>query len=283
MTTTKDTKLLGVFGKPLAHTLSPKIHSYFSEKMGLDRAYLAFELESAEDLQPIVKAATKMDARGFNITAPYKIDIMKCVDFIDPEAEIMEAVNTIVNRGGKWYGYNTDGDAFVKSLEDLVGNLAGKKVLMLGAGGAARGVAYKLAKKEIASITFSAKTRKRAETIGEIVTKYTDCAVFYELNEKEKYDIIINTTPLGMHPYESENPFAEHMDMIDKDTVCCDLIYNPKKTVFLDEAQKKGAKILNGLGMFVLQAVYAYELFCDVKLDDEIIKGAMELLSEYSV
>ncbi len=283
MNATKDTKLLGVFGKPLAHTLSPKIHSYFIEKTGLDMAYLAFELESADDLKPVVIAATKMNAKGFNITAPYKIDIMKCIDFIDPEAEIMEAVNTIVNRDGKWYGYNTDGDAFVKSLEDLVGDLKGKKVLMLGAGGAARGVAYKLAKKEIESITFLAKTKKRAEIIGEIVTKYTDCRIFYEFDKQAKYDIIINTTPLGMHPYENENPFSEHMDMIDKNTVCCDLIYNPKKTVFLEEAQKRGAKILNGLGMFVLQAVYAYEHFCDVKLDDETIKGAMELLSEYSV
>ncbi len=283
MNTTKDTKLLGVFGKPLAHTLSPKIHSFFSEKMGHDMAYLAFEVESADDLKPIVTAAAKMNARGFNITAPYKIDIMKCIDFIDPEAEIMEAVNTIVNRDGKWYGYNTDGDAFVKSLEDVVGDLKGKKVLILGAGGAARGVAYKLAKKEIESITFLAKTKKRAETIGEIVTKYTDCNIFYELDKQAEYDIIINTTPLGMHPYESENPFLEHMDMIDNNTVCCDLIYNPKKTVFLKESQKRGAKILNGLGMFVLQAVYAYEHFCDIKLDDDTIKGAMELLSEYNI
>ena len=283
MNTTKDTKLLGVFGKPLAHTLSPKIHSYFIEKTGKDMSYLAFEIESAEALKPIVEALTKMDARGFNITAPYKIDIMKCIDFIDPEAEIMEAVNTIVNRDGKWYGYNTDGDAFVKSLEDVVGDLKGKKVLMLGAGGAARGVAYKLAKKEIESITFFAKTKKRAETIGEIVTKHSDCSIFYELDKQDEYDIIINTTPLGMHPYESENPFSEHMGMINEETVCCDLIYNPKKTVFLEESQKRGAKILNGLGMFVLQAVYAYEHFCDVKLNDDIIKGAMELLSDYSV
>ena len=280
MATTKNTKLLGVLGNPLKHTFSPKMHSYFAQVTGLDTAYLAFEVEK-DDLSAIVDGAKKMGAVGFNVTSPYKIDIMNCIDVIDPEAEIMGAVNTIVNRDGKWYGYNTDGDGFVNSLIAQAGGVAGRKVLIIGAGGSARSIAYKLAKKGVSSISFHAKTQQKIDVIYDVISKNTDCKCFKEMDANETYDIIINTTPLGMHPYENENPFIKHIDMISKGTICCDLIYNPAKTLFLQSSEQRGAKIINGLSMFVLQGVYAYELFCGVKLDEKCIEGATKLLSEY--
>lgn len=279
MATTKDTKLLGVLGNPLKHTFSPKMHSYFAHKTGLDTAYLAFEVEK-DDLAAIVEGAKKMGAVGFNVTSPYKIDIMSCIDVIDPEAELMGAVNTIVNRDGKWYGYNTDGDGFVNSLIAETGDITNKKVLILGAGGSARSIAYKLAKNGVESISFHAKTQQKIDVIYDVISKNTDCKCFKNMDVNEAYDIIINTTPLGMHPYENENPFKEHIDIISESTICYDLIYNPAKTLFLQSSEQRGAKIINGLSMFVLQGVYAYELFCDVKLDEKCIEGATKLLSE---
>jgi shikimate dehydrogenase len=279
MATTKDTKLLGVLGNPLKHTFSPKMHSYFAQETGLDTAYLAFEVEK-DDLSTIVDGAKKMGAIGFNVTSPYKIDIMSHIDVIDPEAELMGAVNTIVNRDGKWYGYNTDGDGFVNSLIAQAGDIVGRKVLIIGAGGSARSIAYKLAKKGVESISFHAKTQQKIDVIYDVIRKNTECKCFKEMDLNEVYDIIINTTPLGMHPYENENPFIKHIDMISKGTICCDLIYNPAKTLFLQSSEQRGAKIINGLSMFVLQGVYAYELFCGVKLDEKCIEGATKLLSE---
>ncbi len=282
METSAKTKLLGIFGCPLEHTLSPKMHSYFAKISGVDVTYLAFETQ-ADDFLPAVDQVRKMGAQGFNITSPYKIEVLKAVDVLDPEAQLIGSVNTIVNREGKWHGYNTDGVGFLDSFETLFGSVAGKKVLMLGAGGSARSIAYKLAQRAVASITMTARHKEKAAAIGELIQRTTPCPFFDEMNPGEKYDIIINLTPLGMHPYENENPFAEHMDMLAEDTLCYDLIYNPKKTLFLTGAEKRGSKIMNGLPMLVMQGIYAFELFTGCKLPEDCFFHTMELFSEYRI
>lgn len=282
METTAETKLLGLIGHPVSHTLSPKLHSYFAQKTGKDTVYLAFDIEK-QKLGEVISSAKNMGVLGFNITAPYKIDILSSVDCIDEEAMRMGSVNTIVNRGDKWYGYNTDGSGFVHSLELEIGSLHGKKVLLLGAGGTARSISYQFAKKEVASVTISARNLQNIDTIRNMLAEYTDCPFFDQMDMAEDYDIIVNTTPLGMHEHASENPFAAHMDKIRKNTVCCDLIYNPKKTLFLTEAQKRGAYIVNGLSMLVMQGIYAYELFTDTKLGTECFDEAMNLFTEFRI
>ena len=282
MTTSSQTKLLGIFGNPLAHTLSPKMHSYFAEKTGKDVTYLAFEVEK-EDFKPSVLQAKTMGALGFNITSPYKIDVLDVVDVLDAEAKRMGSVNTIVNREGKWCGYNTDGDGFVDSYERILGSFQKKDVLMLGAGGSARSIAYKLAQKGAGSVTISSRTKEKILPIEDLVKEYTKFYACEEIDTDKQYDIVINLTPLGMHPHEEENPFNKYMDMITDKTLCCDLIYNPKKTRFLQEAEAKGAKIMNGLPMLVMQGIYAFELFCDCKLPEECFNEALALFKDFRI
>lgn len=266
--TTNKTKLLGLIGTPVEHTISPEMHSIMSNRYGFDFSYLAFDIKK-EDLQNVISAAKAMGVRGFNVTAPHKIDVMNYIDEIDSDALLMGTVNTIVNTDGKLKGYNTDGDGFVNSLEFENTEVKGKKVLMLGAGGSARSIAYKLAKKKVSRLDISSRSKEKIKAIADIIEKNTDVKVDDEINKTVEYDIIINTTPLGMYPHTDENPFP-CPEMFNSTMTACDIIYNPKKTLFLKEAQKYGARVVNGLSMLVLQGVYAFEYFADEKIDDKL-------------
>ena len=280
--TTSKTKFFGILGTPIEHSLSPKMHSYMAKSLGIDMTYLAFDVAS-ENLHKAMEGFKSVNACGFNITAPHKIDIMKELDEIKDDAFRMDSVNTIVNRSGKWIGFNTDGDGFCTSLLLSGCEIKGKNVLIMGAGGSARGVCYKLAEYGAASITMTARTKEKIHIISDMVKKYSRTEFYDEIDFGAKYDIIINSTPLGMHPHEDKNP-CDFMDIISSRTVCCDLIYNPSKTVFLKEAEKKGAKIINGLGMLIMQGILAFELFNDIKIDREkYYKELNCLLAEYKI
>lgn len=280
MATTNQTKLFGIFGTPISHTLSPVMHSFLAEKTKQDMAYLAFNVKS-EDLADAMCGAKKMNAAGFNITAPHKIDIMKYIDVISEDAERMHSVNTIVNRNGIWHGFNTDGDGFCGSLLLEGHKIEEKNILLMGAGGAARSLCYTLAKNGAASITVTSRSMDKVHIIGDMVKKYTDTVFLDTLDKQGHYDIIINTTPIGMHPHEGKNP-CDFMELIHAGTVCCDLIYEPKKTVFLQEAENKGASVVNGLGMLILQGIIAFEHFHEIKLDREkYYKELMEVFHLY--
>ena len=279
--TTSKTKFFGILGTPIEHSLSPKMHSYMAKSLGVDMAYLAFDVAS-ENLHQAMEGFKSVNACGFNITAPHKIDIMKELDEIKDDAFRMDSVNTIVNRDGKWIGFNTDGDGFCTSLLLSGCEIKGKNILIMGAGGSARGVCYKLAEYGAASITMTARTKEKIHIISDMVKKYSQTEFYDEIDDK-KYDIIINSTPLGMHPHEDKNP-CDFMDIISSGTVCCDLIYNPSKTLFLKEAEAKGAKIINGLGMLIMQGILAFELFNDIKIDREKYYNELNcLLAEYKI
>ncbi len=275
-------KLFGIIGTPIEHSLSPRMHSYIADKLDINMTYDAFDVVP-EKLHETIEKFKENNASGFNITSPHKIEIMKELDEIRDDAIRMNSVNTIVERSGKWYGYNTDGDGFCQSLLVEGCEIEDKNILVIGAGGSARSICYKLAEYGANSITITARTKEKIHTIGEIVKKYSSTLFFDEININEKYDIIINTTPLGMHPHSDKNP-CDFMEIIDENTICCDIIYNPAKTVFLKEAEKKGAKIINGLGMLILQGILAFEIFNDVKLNhEEIYKELCNLFNDYLI
>jgi shikimate dehydrogenase len=274
------TKLFGIMGNPVSHSLSPQMHAVLAADAGFDAAYLAFEI-AAGDLGAALGGAKKMGALGFNVTAPYKIEVLQYLDEIDPEAASIGSVNTVVNRGGRWFGYSTDGDGFVDSLLLEGVPVEGKRILMLGAGGSARAIAYALAKKGAAEIYLTGSPAK----IGAI-----EACVAENTRTKTKilrggaadafYDMIINATPLGMHPHEGENPFDGY-DCIretNEKPAFCDLIYNPKETLFLQEARRRfpNAKRVNGLPMLVWQGILAFERFTGKRLPNR--KGAYEKL-----
>lgn len=277
MYTTSETKLLGVFGYPVGHSISPKLHSLIAEQTNTDISYLAF-LASPDEFGKKFNAAKELGI-GFNITVPHKIRVMEYLDVTDPFAKRVGAVNTAVNKNGKWHGYNTDGLGFLKSLSLNNISVTGKNILMLGAGGAARSVAYTLAENGAKSITITARTQEKAQNIGDLIEKYTNCKYIYSFNKEFMYDIIINTTPLGMSPYENENPFNNY-EIVSKDTVFCDLIYSPWETLFLKEAKKHGARTMNGFGMLVFQGIYAFEHFTDKKFDDIFFEKIYNLFLE---
>lgn len=277
-----ETKNFGIIGTPVGHSMSPKMHLYIANSLGIDITYELFDVQP-EELHSTMESFKKTSACGFNITAPHKIEIMKELDEVKDDAYRMNSVNTIVSRNGKWTGYNTDGDGFCSSLLMEGCEIKDKNILIIGAGGAARGVCYKLAEYGAKSISITARTKEKIDIIGEMLKKYSDTEVYCEFDCNKKYDIIINATPLGMHPFEDKNP-CDFMDIIDGNTVCCDLIYNPAKTLFLQDAETRGAKIINGLGMLIMQGIIAFELFNNTKLDrKKYYKELNCLLADYKI
>ncbi len=280
--TTNKTKLFGIIGTPISHTLSPMMHSFMAKKCGQDLAYLAFDV-APENFDEVLTGVKKMGASGFNITAPHKISVMKHLDEVSEDARIMDSVNTIVNKNGIWHGYNTDGDGFCESLLIEGCEIKDKNILMMGAGGSARSLCYKLSEYGANSITITSRSMDKIHIIGDMVEKYTKTKFYDEFSKNKDYDIIINTTPLGMHPNEDKNPCG-FMDVINENTTCVDIIYNPKKTLFLQEALKNHAKVVNGLSMLVLQGILAFEKFCDLELPrKETYNELMNLFCEYKI
>ncbi|MBE7027839.1 MAG: shikimate dehydrogenase [Ruminococcaceae bacterium] len=279
MYTTAETKLFGIFGYPVGHVMSPRLQSLLADKTNKDIAYVAFSA-SPEEFASKFEAA-KLLASGFNITVPHKLRVMDHLDIIDDGAKTIGAVNTVVKKDGKWYGYNTDGPGFLKSLNVNKIDVNGKNILMLGAGGAARGVACTLASNGAKSITITARTQEKADAIGEIIKTNTNAEYSGEFRRDSVYDIIINATPLGMQPNENENPFDSY-DIVTKNTVCCDLIYSPWETLFLKEAKMRGAKTINGFGMLCYQGILAFEHFTGEKFPNSFYEEIYELfLNEF--
>lgn len=280
--TTAKTKLFGLIGSPVSHSLSPKMHSFLTESLGIDAAYLAFDVKK-EDLKSVFYAFKTMNALGFNVTVPHKIDVIEYLDEIENDAKNMNSVNTVVNKNGKWYGYNTDGEGFCRYLLMEGCEIKDKNILLIGAGGAALGVCYKLAVNGVRSITVTSRTKEKVNNILKMVKKYSNTDVYDEVDTTKKYDIIINATPLGMHPNTDKNP-CTFMELISDKTICCDLIYNPAKTLFLEEAERRGAKIVNGLGMLIMQGILAFELFNEMEIDHKrYFNELSELLKEFKI
>ena len=268
------TKLLGVMGNPIGHSRSPELHNYLAEQTELTYRYLAFE-PKREDLKIILDGAKAMGIAGFNITSPFKVDVFSMVDERSAEAEKMGNVNTIVNREGRWVGYNTDGDGFYYSLLRNGFDVSDKNVLLLGTGGTARTLSYKLAQKGAKSISISSRRQNALADIMPALSEYPQTLLYEGFDSARKYDLIVNCTPMGMAPNEAVNPMPVGVNY-HENMLCCDLIYNPEKTLFLQEAEGHGANILNGRDMFIYQGLLAFELFTGTKLSDDVCRNVFE-------
>ncbi|MBR4890973.1 MAG: shikimate dehydrogenase [Clostridia bacterium] len=280
--TSSKTSLLGIIGTPILHTLSPVMHSFMAQKTGIDASYLAFDVKD-EDFGSAIEGLKALGGRGFNITAPYKIKVLDYLDEVSSDAKIINSVNTIVNKNGAWHGYNTDGDGYCESLILEGEEISGKNIVIMGAGGSARSISYKLAKNNANSISMISRNIEKVHVIGDMIEKYTGTSFFDVLDKTKKYDIVINTTPVGMHSLENENPCG-FMEIINENTVCSDVIYNPNKTLFLKESEEKGAKIHNGLGMLIMQGILAFEHFFDITLDKKVMyEEVSKLLKNYRI
>jgi len=257
-----DTILYGVLGDPIRHSRSPIMIGRAFREMGINAAYAAFRVEP-QDLSAAMQGIRALGLGGANVTIPHKIEVMRYLDEIDEGARVAGAVNTIVNKGGRLIGYNTDGIGYVRSLKNETGaSLAGARVLMLGAGGAARGVAYALAREGVERIYIANRTLERAVELADLIGEYTSAVGLRTADVQDimrEVDIVVNTTSVGMSPNVDETPLPA--ELLHDRLIVSDLIYNPQETRLLREAALAGATVHNGLGMFIYQGAYAFELW----------------------
>lgn len=255
------TVLYGVIGDPIRHSKSPIMINRAFRESGINGVYTAFHITS-ETLPAFIEGVRAMGIRGVNVTIPHKLQVMDLIDEIHPGALEIGAVNTIVNDNGKLVGYNTDGIGYVRSLkEEAEPNLGGKRIVVIGAGGASRGIVHALLKEMPESVAISNRTVERAEelaaSLGGEAAGLT--AIPNEKLEMWCYDadIVINTTSVGMFPNVGQSPIRG--EWMKPGAVASDLIYNPLKTEFLIRAEARGCRIHGGLGMFIYQGAYAFE------------------------
>ncbi|NSL50255.1 shikimate dehydrogenase [Calidifontibacillus erzurumensis] len=261
-------KLFGLLGHPVGHSLSPIMHNDQFAHLGLDCHYTAFDV-LPEQLENAVKGIRALGIAGFNVTIPHKVQVMEYLDEIDEEARQIGAVNTVVNNNGTLIGYNTDGKGFAVSLEKLAGeNFLKKKILLIGAGGAARGIYVTLARMGAKNIDIANRTVSKAIELIE-TNQFPLHSKAFAIDEAEEmlaeYEIVINTTSVGMSPHIDHKPLS--LKNMKAGTILSDIIYNPFETNWLKEGKRLGAITQNGIGMFVRQGALAFELWTNIKPD----------------
>lgn len=259
-----ETRLTGLIGFPLVQSYSPIMQNAAFNKCGLNKIYIPIEVEPA-NLEQVVKGISKMNFDGFNITKPYKIEIMKYLDEIDEAASLIGAVNTVKISNRILKGCNTDGNGFLRSLEEGAGvETEGKNIFILGSGGAARAIAITLALNNVKKIYICNRTFEKAASLAADTNKLACSeAVLMEYSKMKAAindsHILINTTNVGMFPNIDESPLNEKL--LHNRLIVCDIVYNPIKTKLLQYAENKGCKIIPGLPMLVYQGVEAFEIW----------------------
>ena len=288
-TITGETQVFGIIGQPVKFSLSPMIHNTISDFLGHNNAYVAFPVESG-GLEAAVKGGHAQSIKGFNVTHPYKQDVIPMLTYVDPLALKIGAVNTLQYEKDGYRGYNTDADGLYESLQQNNVSLKDKDVVVLGAGGAARAVCMMAAHYGARSIYILNRTVNNAESLAIEVRKHynieTRSLALDDWALVPEASICFQTTSVGMGETESLAPI-ENDDFYKKLSIAVDLIYNPSKTHFLKNSQKQGCYIINGFGMLFFQAIKAYELWNDMIFTDSQlelllakIEGAYRQISE---
>lgn len=247
--------------------MSPHMHNVAFSQLGLEHHYQSFDIEPNQ-LADGIKALRTLNVSGFNVTIPHKVNVIQYLDEIDEESRLIGAVNTVVNIDGRLIGYNTDGRGYLSSLEQvIIKPLQLSNVLVVGAGGAARAIVISMVLLGVQEIHIANRTLENALNIKKNCEQFSTIVKVSSIedvsNNLSKYDIVINTTSIGMSPHVENAPFL--INEIKQGAVFSDLIYNPLKTKWLKEAEQKGAIIHNGLGMFVHQGALAFEMWTGLK------------------
>ena len=261
----RHAQLYGIFGYPIEHSLSPLMHNTAFAHHHLDAVYLPFAVQPTQ-IEAAVKAIRALGIHGVNVTIPHKQAVMAWLDELSPEARLIGAVNTIHRQADRLLGYNTDGIGFLRSLEEAGSDAAGRTVLLLGAGGAARAIAVQLCLGRIHRLCIANRTVARAEALAASLKEsfpHADiCVVAMAESSLSAHlpdtDIVINATSVGMYPHDHmQFPFAE----IGPRHLVCDIVYRPLQTPLLRAAQAQGARTVDGLGMLLHQGAKAFEIW----------------------
>jgi len=265
-------KIYGILGDPVAHSLSPVMHNAAFEILGIDALYLAFRV-TKPDLEDAIKGAKSLSIAGLNVTIPLKEKALVFVD-ADEMAKRIGAINTIDFSSGTPTGFNTDGIGSMQVLEETVGELTAKNVLILGAGGAARAIAFYL-DEEGAKVTLANRTKARAAQLAAQLGNAAAIGLDAELKKHiQAADILINATAVGMHPHEDATLVTA--DMMHPDLVVFDIVYNPLETQLLKEAKRAGVrKIVNGVKMLVYQGAASFKLWTNAEPPIDVMERAV--------
>lgn len=275
---TGKTKVVGVIGHPIEHSMSPPMHNNAYKQLGMDYVYVAFHV-MPENIEKLIDSCKALDIKGLNVTIPHKTAVIEYLDEIDPTAEKIGAVNTIQFKDGIAKGFNTDGLGAVKSLQKYTA-LEGKNVLIIGAGGASRAISFTLLNENITSLVIANRSRDNACNLIENIKKHTNFEgiSYIDINDTSEImddvDIIINTTPIGMYPNDNVDAPIK-TDRINERHVVMDIIYNPLETVFLRQSRLNGAKTINGTSMLINQGLVSFEIFTGREASYESFEEAL--------
>ncbi len=273
-------ELVGVFGYPVAENPTIVMQEAAFRAKGLNWRYLNIEVRP-EQLVDAVTGLRAFNMRGINLTIPHKVAVIPYLDELSPEAELMGAVNTVVARDGKLIGNNTDGKGFLYSVREDAGvDPAGKRVVFLGAGGAARAMAVELALAGAAHITIVNRTPTRGESLVQLLNEKTPVqAEFVQWQDdyiiSPEADILVNATSIGLFPDVNAMPKVD-TNTLRPDLLVCDVIPNPPCTPFLRAAEGRGARILDGLGMLVGQGAIGFEMWTGMEAPVDVMRQALE-------
>jgi shikimate dehydrogenase len=279
------TKLVGVMGDPIEHSVSPAMQNMAFTAMDLDYAYVPFKVKKA-DLGTAVLAVRALNIRGLNVTIPHKVEIIPLLDEIDSLAREIGAVNVLVNDDGILKGYNTDAEGFLHVLLEHGVEPEGKNVVILGAGGAARAISFTLAGRGANLIILNRTPSNAAKCAADVSNATGQTVEVLALDAKnlsdamERGDILVNTTSVGMFP--GKNDTLVSVNLIRPHFIVADIVYNPYKTRLLADAEKAGARTINGLEMLIWQGALAFEKWTGRKAPLNVMrKGATQALKYY--
>lgn len=283
---TGHTELIGLIATPIRHSGSPAMHNAAFSKLGLDYVYLVFEV-GTEDLEDTVRGLRAMKVRGFNVSMPNKTFVGRYLDHISPAARLCGAVNTVVNDNGVLTGYITDGIGYMQSLQNEGITIIGKKITLLGAGGAATAIAIQAALdgvREISIFNRADEFWSRGEKTVQDILKNTHCrARLFPLEDLDALRseisdsvLLANATSVGMKPREGQCliPDASYLR---PDLIVSDVIYSPAKTALLELAESVGCQIINGHGMMLFQGAAAFKLWTGQDMPIDYVKKQIGL------
>lgn len=277
-----STGLMAVIGSPISHSGSPEMYNFGFRKLGLDYAYLAFDI-TIPQVESAISAIKTLRIKGCNVTTPCKTEVVKYMDELSQAAQIIGSVNTIVNENGKLKGYITDGEGFVNNLKDHGIDIKGKKITIAGGGGAATAIQVQCALDGAREITifnikddFFARTLQTAEKIRnavpECIVNVYDIADTAKMTEEiQSSDIFANATIVGMKPMDNES-VVKDKNAFHKNLVVADAVYNPLETKLLKDAKEAGCKCIGGRGMLLWQGVVAFRLYTGMEMPVEELK-----------
>lgn len=267
-------KSFAVIGDPIDHSLSPNIHSAAFREMNLDSSYIAYRIPKGE-LEEGIEGLKKIKIDGFNITIPHKIEMMKYLDKIDESCSLIGAVNTVTNTNGILKGYNTDMDGFLEPFKKKKLNIVNTKVLLLGAGGAARAIVAGFAKEKANSITIANRTLENAKNLSEFAKKIGLNAKAIKIEDvkdtAKNFDIIVNATSVGLK--DESSPIS--LEGINEKTIVYDIVYMPINTNFIKKAKERNATIIYGYEMLLGQAVRSFEIWHGMEAPYNAMKKAL--------